>query len=265
MRYTKTQLRFLEREYKRMRIAQLTVAFNKRFHMEKSRTAIKSALTNNGFTCGREGLAKGEVKFIFNARQIAFIQHEYLTMAVVELTAALNKKFRAAFRVQQVKSFVHNHKINCGRTGRFEKGNVPFTAGTKGFVKPNSGNFKKGSEPANINPMYSERICARDGCMLIKVPEANPYTGAKSRYKHKHVWLWEQEHGPAPDGHVITFIDADKLNVVIENLMLVTRGELLYLNRHGYNETPPDHRPTVLAMARLECRRFTLEKGRIAA
>jgi hypothetical protein len=68
------------------------------------------------------------------------------------------------------------------------------------------------------------------------------------------VWLWEQEHGPKPAGACILFVDGDISNCVLENLALVSRSELLALNRNGYADAPAQLRPTIFALSKLEAR-----------
>jgi len=48
---------------------------------------------------------------------------------------------------------------------------------------------------------------------------------------HKHIW--EQANGPVPKGHVIIFGDGNVLNCDLNNLLLVTRQQLLTMNYTG--------------------------------
>jgi hypothetical protein len=98
---------------------------------------------------------------------------------------------------------------------------------------------------------------------LIKVPEKDPYTGFPTRYRHKHVWIWEQINGPVPEGHAVIFIDSNKLNCDINNLMLVTRSELLSMNLHGYKEFSDELKPSILIIAKIEAKAgFRTRPGR---
>ena len=153
---------------------------------------------------------------------------------------------------QQIKTFVHNRGITCGRSGRFEKGNKPWNSGTKGLTGANISSFRKGCVHPKLKPIGSERIDTKDGYIYIKIAEPDPYTGFPTRYKQKHVHVWEQRHGPVPKGMVVAFRDSDRLNVDPENLMLISRAELLRLNKHGYKDVPAELKPSVLALAKLE-------------
>ena len=149
---------------------------------------------------------------------------------------------------------MHSRGITSGRTGRFPAGHRPWNAGTKGLTGANRTSFKKGQAPPNRRPLGAERIDSKGGFILMKIAEPDPYTGFPTRYKHKHVHIWEQAHGPVPEGMVVALIDGDKTKCELENLMLISRAELLNLNRHGYKDTPAELKPSVLALSKLQVR-----------
>lgn len=259
--YTKEQLAFLEAGYLTMRIPELTAAFNERFGLDKNRTAIRSALKNHRYTCGRPtGGTKGDYR-IFSREQAAFIGENYKSLSQGELAAAVNEAFGTSFTAGQIRSFTRNHRIRSGRTGRFEQGNRPWNTDTKGLTHANRTSFKPGSVPPNRKPVGFERICTKDGYILVKIEETNPYTGGPTRYKAKHIVVWEKAHGPVPKDMAVIFLDSDKTHCALDNLALVNRSELLRLNRLGYTETPGELKPSVFALARLETKMKNREKG----
>lgn len=144
-----------------------------------------------------------------------------------------------------------------GRTGCFEKGLVPHNKGMPhDHPASRATRFKKGAVPANITPMWTERM-TRDGYVEMKVPERNPHTGHKSRYKMKQVWLWEQTHGPIPKDCVLKCLDGDRTNCDPSNWEVLPRSVLPRLSgRHGiaYDQAPAEIKPTLLAIAKLEQR-----------
>jgi hypothetical protein len=258
--YTPEQIRFLRKGYRKMRIPELTVAFNKKFGMDKTEIAVKCALSNRGYTCGRPtGNTKGTYR-IFSREQAAFVEANYRNLDRVQLTAELNEAFGTSFTVGQIRSFTHNHRIRSGRTGRFEKGSHPWNTGTKGLTHRNRTSFKKGNVPASIKPLGHERVDSKDGYILVKIAETDPYTGFPTRYKLKHIVIWEQANGPVPKGMAVIFKDGDRTNCVLDNLALVSRAELLRLNQVGYAETPGELKPSVLALAKLETKMFGKRK-----
>ncbi|MCK5607770.1 HNH endonuclease [Candidatus Pacearchaeota archaeon] len=225
--------------------------------MNKTDVQIKSTLQNHKIVCGRAHKDRlVDRQYLFTDEQIQFIRENYKDRSAAEMTVLFNSTFDTDMTLQQIKTAVHNRRINSGRTGHFEKGHKPWNTDTKGVCQPNSGSFKNGSVPANIKPLGHERVCSKDGFVLIKVAEKNPYTGASTRYKHKHVHMWEQEHGPVPDGFAVMFIDSDKLNIEPGNLMLVSRAELFRLNKHGYKNAPAELKPSILALVKVEVKMF---------
>lgn len=261
--YTDEQLVFLRNGYLTMNIRDLTRAFNDRFNMAKTETAITSVMKNHKFRCGRapgERLAKR--LRIYTEEQAQFIRDNYKGKSIAEMTALFNDRFGIGKTKQQIKTFVHNHGIISGQTGHFPKGHRSWNMGTKGqgLTGPNKRSFKKGNVPANRKPLWSERICPKDGFIKMKVPERDPYTGFQTRYRHKHVYIWEQAHGPVPEGKVVVFINGDKIRCELENLMLISRAELLNLNQQGYKDTPDSIKPSVLLLSKLQVKIWRREK-----
>lgn len=249
--YTAEQLDFLRAGYAEMAIRDLCPAFNVRFGTGKTCGQLRSALKNHGITCGRK---PGERKVpcrLYTPEQVRFLRENYRGRSIAELTALHNTRFGENKTQRQIKTFVHNRGIVSGRTGRFSKGLTPWNKGKKGYMGANATSFKKGNLPHNHQPLWSERI-GKDGYIEMSVPERNPYTGFPTRYKHKHVWLWEQAHGKKPRGTVVIFRDGNIRNFDPDNLLLVSRAELLAMNLHDYKNQPQELKPSVLALAKLE-------------
>lgn len=147
-----------------------------------------------------------------------------------ELAAMFNQQFNTDITANEIKYFRRNHKLNSGLTGRFEKGNIPVNKGTKGLMKANKTSFKKGNIPSNHKEVGYERINV-DGYIEVKVKEPNIF-------KLKHRVIYEQHYGEIPKGYKVIFADGNKLNVDLNNLILVSNSEELIMNRHNlrFNE-----------------------------
>jgi len=259
-RYTGEQLKFLRVAYLFLQVPQLTIAFNKEFESNKTEKAIKSALTNNKFSCGRKtGFYKG-TSLLLNNEQLLFVKDKYRSLTIAELTVALNNKFNTSFKQEQLKSYTTNHGVKSGRTGQFKKGHDSWNKGKKGYMGSNITSFKKGNLPARLRPVGSERVCSKNGYILVKIDEPDPYTPAKTRWKAKHVINWEKVNGKVPKGKLLFFLDGNPLNNAIENLEAITRGELLYLNQHNYKELSAELKPSMLVLAKVETKRFKMER-----
>jgi len=259
-RNTAEHLEFLRSGYLEMRIPELTKAFNLHFDLKKTNGQIKSTLKNHKITCGRKGGHLKGVCLIFTQEQAEFIKAKYRDMPLSDLTNIFNERFDTEKTFSQLRSFTRNHKVKSGRTGRFEKGNKPHNTGTKGLMPGSSTSFKKGNIPKNLKPLGSERVCSKDGYILIKVAEKNPYNGQPTRYRAKHIVVYEKEHGPVPDGYMVRFADGDKLNCSPDNLELVSKRENLYLNNNGYSDLPEELKPTMKALAKVEIKVSSLLK-----
>ena len=258
---TTKHLDFLRAGYLSMHVGDLTKAFNAHFRMQKNEGDIKSALQNHKIKCGRAPKDRLINRYrLFTDEQVEFLRKEYKGRSVTELRTVFNEEYGTGMTHGQIRTAVHNRGITSGRTGCFEKGHKSWNSGTKGLTSANKTSFKKGSTPPNRKPLGAERICSKDGYILVKVAEYDPHTCFSTRWKHKHVHIWERDHGPVPDGMVVAFRDGDKLNVEPENLMLISRAELLRLNKHGYKDTPPELKPSVFSLAILEVKIFNLGK-----
>ncbi len=143
-----------------------------------------------------------------------------------EIWQAFNNKFNLDVPIGAIKGYIARHKLNTGKTGYFEKGHTPANKGVKGlrYAGCEKTWFKKGQAPINHRLVGSERI-TKDGYIEIKVSEPNIWD-------LKHRVVWRKHNGEIPKGHVLIFKDQDKLNVSIDNLMLVSRKKLKVLNQN---------------------------------
>jgi HNH endonuclease len=113
-----------------------------------------------------------------------------------------------------------------GRMHRFEKGQTAWNKGKHMRVSERT-EFKKGNKPHNYRPVGSERV-TKDGYLERKI--ADP-----SKWKPVHHLEWEKVNGPIPARHKVIFKTPDKLNVSIDNLLLVTFEEAMLRNTiHRY-------------------------------
>lgn len=250
--YSPAQLVYLCEGYKLMDLADLTEAFNREYRLKKTESQIKSTLTNHKFTSGRTTGNQSGVPKLLTLEQRYFVEELYPIMSRAELTKALNETYKLSITDGQLISFLKNHRIKSGRTGCFEKGTTPWNTGTKGVMKPNSGNFKEGSKPANQKPIGHERVCTKDGYLLVKIDAINPNTGFRGWYRHKHVVMWETENGPVPDGFVVTFKDGDKTNMDPSNFELVDRNHLCRFNKLRVYALPKELIPTMKYVVKLK-------------
>lgn len=171
----------------------------------------------------------------WSKEEISWLREMYPKHALRELLPLFNEKFNVDVTYDQLKGTVSRYEIKSGRTGRFEKNQKAWNKGMKGLdLAGENGKktqFKKGQVPQNYRPVGSERICSKDGYILVKVQDEGGY---QERWKHKHRVIWEKHHGKIPDNHTVIFVDGNRENINIENLMLVSRSQLSQLNLRGF-------------------------------
>ena len=161
-----------------------------------------------------------------------------------EIQELMYEKFNHQFTISQIKSAISRYKLNTGFTGRFEKGHVPVNKGTKGMMKANKTSFKKGQIPKNVRAVGSERVNV-EGYTEIKIEEPN-------KWRLKHRVLYEEYHNVKLNSNEsIIFMDGDRSNMSKENLTLVTRQELLKLNKLNLMSSNAELTETGLNVAKL--------------
>lgn len=151
-----------------------------------------------------------------------------------EILDEFNKNF-PEIRLSQVKSYIKNNKLSTGRTGRFEKGQVPSNKGKKMpkaiYERCMGTMFKEGNIPSNYNPIGTEKLLA-DGYVWVKVDD-KPKAPKRVNWKQKHKLIWEQANGSVPKGYVVIFADQDRSNFNLDNFVLISRAQLVRMNQHG--------------------------------
>ncbi len=164
-------------------------------------------------------------------------EHEFLRCFIpghtyAEIINEFNKRFSVPITRSRLKGYIGNHKLNTGKTGRFEKGHTPYN---KGLHTPTVGRmaetqFKKGRLPPNTKEIGYERI-TKDGYIEVKVTERPDRANGIKNFIPKHRLVWEAANDPIPDNCVIVFLDGDKTNCSLDNLAVITRAEHLELTR----------------------------------
>jgi hypothetical protein len=186
----------------------------------------------------------------YSPEHIEWIKEKITGCHFKELTDMFNKQFGMNLKVGAMISLTDRHglhneidsRFNKGwEPTQFKKGHIPANKGKKGTGGWEPTQFKKGHKPVNYRPVGSERINV-DGYIEIKVADPN-------KWQPKHKVIWEQANGPIPKGHALVFGDSNKLNLDINNLILVSRKQLLILNRNNLIQKDAELTRTAVVIA----------------
>jgi hypothetical protein len=249
-KYTDAHIEFLRVGYKKMTVEKLAEKFNREFEMNCSLCAIKAILNKRKIKCGRAPSERFvQRQRIYTDKMIDFLRINFKTLAIRDLTAAFNKKFCMDKTHTQIRALLSRKGIKANRTGHFASNYVPWNTGTKGLTTANKTSFKAGHKPKNTKPIGYERV-DKDGYLKVKVSEESP------QFKFKHIVVYEKHYGPIPDGCCVIFKDSDIRNFDPENLTIVSRPELLQMNRNKYASQPGELKSTVLALSKLQVKTY---------
>ncbi len=189
----------------------------------------------------------------YTPEQRAFIRNNIKGTPIPELTRLFNVRFGTDLPYSAFKAYCSNHGLRNGVDCRFSPNSVPWNNGKKGYMGANRTSFKLGHSPKNYRPVGSERV-NKDGYVEIKIRD--PKT-----WRCKHLVIWEAEHGPLPRGFAVIFADGDRKNFALDNLLKVSRAELLYLNRNHLIQQDKDLTKVCANIAKLAVRASKRQRG----
>ena len=243
-KWTAEEISFLRENYVTMSTADLAT------HFGVTKDQVKSAAGNHGIKGKRRNFTEADLTYIREAypdtsTEIVAKNLGRTVLAIYGIATKLGLHKSEEYQAEKRRMEAERLKT-AGVAFRYPKGNVPANKGLRrpgwsvGRMKETQ--FKKGQPSGNWKPIGSERICSKDGYILIKVTEGQPLN-----YRHKHVVVWEEANGPVPKGHVVVFKDGDKLNCDLANLELITRAELM--QRNTFHNFPEDVKAQIHVLA----------------
>ena len=175
---------------------------------------------------GKPGCYKKPHKY--TPQQSEFIAANVEGVSTKDLAAMVNDRFGTSLSERQIHSYKKNNKLKSGLTGHYAKGSEPWNKGLKGVNGFSSTRFNPGEHSWNRVPIGTERI-TRDGYVEVKTRDGH---GVKN-WRGKHILVWQEHHGKkVPAGHVVIFGDGNHFNFEPDNLILVSRKQLVRLNQN---------------------------------
>lgn len=182
-----------------------------------------------------------------------FLKENVKGISLKDLTA----KFNEQFNLNKDEQSIANRKFRLGlhsgvNIGQYSKGRSPTNKGKKwseymseeGQKKSLQTCFKKGNVPHNCVKVGSEAL-VKGGFVKVKIAEPN-------KRKLKQRLIYEQHYGEIPKGYVVTFLNGDKHDFRIENLMLISQAENLRLNNRKIRTADEELTKASIGLIRLE-------------
>lgn len=185
----------------------------------------------------------------WSADDDALIRALYPDTPTAELARRLNRSLSSVYQRSQTlglhKSAAYLASPAAGRTNgrqgigtRFEKGHAPANKGLRrpGYApgRMRETQFKPGQRGSRWMPIGSTRVVG--GYEYTKTSDIRSTKGGRGfvpwtrNWQPTHVLLWEAKHGPLPKGHAVAFKNGDKRDIRLDNLELITRGDLMRRN-----------------------------------
>jgi len=179
---------------------------------------------------------------LWTKKELRYLKKHYSDTPTWKLAEQMNRSkcaiFGQAYKLALKKSeaFLNSPfsgRLPAGFKGgvktQFKPGHIPHNKGKEGWQAGGNSiktRFKKEHRPQNWHPIGSHRF-SKDDYLQIKVTD----TGYPPRdWKCVHVILWEQHHGPVPEGFIVIFRNKNKTDINIENLECISRAENMRRN-----------------------------------
>lgn len=245
-KYTDAEFDFIKNNCKGITSYELVERFNNHFNTDLTRSQIRNYMKNHNL---KSDIDRKKLS-VFHPRkyteeQVNFIKDNLKGKTNKKIAEIFNIKFELDIKESQIKSFLGNNGLKNEVDCKFKTGSTPFNKGLKGVCAKGSekGWFKKGTIPPNHREVGSERITV-DGYTEVKVAEPN-------KWRLKQQLTWEKHNGPIKKGYVVVFGDSNQSNFDINNLILVSRRQLLILNRNKLIQNDADLTRTGVIIADL--------------
>lgn len=189
----------------------------------------------------------------------AFIFEHYKGCPYSDLTDKVNKEFSTSFSTRQITNFCCRNKYNNGcknEKTQFKKGNIPWNKRKNVAVseKIKQHWFTKGHKPWQTKPVGYERIDSRDGYVLVKVSDNN--------FIPKQRLIYEKHYGAISDDDLVMFLDGNKRNFNIDNLMLISKAENLELTRKNLRTNDTELSRAGVMVARINQKIKSIKKSK---
>lgn len=216
------------------------------------------------------GLRKRQTRKPWTRKEAAAVRTLYADMSTAKLARQLGRTesqvYQCAARMGLKKSEAYlaspeacrlRRGGNVGAAFRYPKGHVPANFGLRrpgwspGRMRETQ--FKRGERSGfaerNWKPVGTI-VADSEGFMRVKIKEreaSDPPGWCHEVWPLLHWRTWEQHHGPIPGGHAVVFKNGKRSDCAIENLELISRGDLMRRNTI-HARYPPDLKKAIMLL-----------------
>ena len=220
--WTEEKINYLKSIVSGKPLEDITKLYNEHFNEDLPKSRIKTAMSNYHLQSGYK--YDGHKALLFTPEQIKWLKENRRGYNFDVTAQKFNEHFGTNFKISQVRGWCHAHHLPCGVDMKFKKGNISHNKGRKGWYAPGceKGWFKKGNRPHNTVSVNTE-VITDDGYIKVKVAEPDVW-------ELKHRIVWQKKYGKVPEGSCLIFLNGNRQDCRIENLMLIKRSILSVLN-----------------------------------
>lgn len=172
----------------------------------------------------------------FTEEQLRFLSDHYEHMGNRELLELFNSTFNEHRTMHSIKNFGHRNGVQVDK------------------------DVKQANRRKWLDQDGSKRKTRNTGDIRIEVgrPVMKDENGD---WKSAAKVVWEKEHGPVPEGYVVTALDGDCFNISPDNLACVPVSYMGLLQRHELRSTDPEITKTAIIWCELVESLKKKEKG----
>jgi hypothetical protein len=210
---------------------------------------------------------------VWTAEELDLLRKLYADHSSAEIAQrvgrSVGKVYQAAARLglqKSAKYMAHNVGFvlqpGIGAAYRFPKGHAPANKGLRrpGYAPGRMAQtqFKKGQRAGAAEKLWKPVgtiVADPEGYLRIKVRErvnGQPPGWSKEIWPLLHWRVYEQHKGPIPKGHKVVFRDRNRSHCEIENLELITDGEMM--RRNSIHNLPPELKQVIVLNGALKRR-----------
>lgn len=213
-------LEWLRENYKKYTYAESAAMLNEKFGVNLTRGLVVNRVYALGLR--RQG-ERARQRPPLTAKMIEFIKKIYKGVPCSQTTANLNEKFGTDYPTQTIQKALSRHGLKSG----LKRGSEAWTEETHKTVREKNLRIAENGGNKHIRPIGYEHTWGNQ--VYVKV--------GNNKHRLKIRVMWERYNGrPLDSQEIILPLDGNPRNLTPENLVLLTRGELIKLTKqYGYN------------------------------